>query len=1046
MFLTVVGAAVLAEDELLRCSGQQVVLEAVLPVDMGTTYQWVGPNFTQNGPQTQAVVSNLQTADDGNYRLTATRNGCLSAPDTAVVFVLETPAKPTLFSSTTPANPACAGETVTLSTNGSATAAQYTWQQDGSTNFQTQVPELVLTDATQQLSGLWTVRITADNGCESAVSDPVQVFVAPRPVPSAGADPMMICNGDELQLFASSIPPATSYSWTGPNGFASVQQNPVLPNVTNAAQGSYQVVVTTAAGCSDSTSVTVGSNSAIEITGISDNGSACPDGPETITLSATVFPQDDQNSYTYRWTRNGMLLGVDAGLVIPNATAADNGTYQLIVISPDGCASDPFLYTLAVGQSTPTPAQPQIDGGTPPCAGGDLLLVIPNANYSGVVEYRWETPSDGTLTTDNPSLALTDLEPDDSGNYSVRVSVNGCVSPVSAPVPVTVGTAPTATVASNAPVCSGETIELSVAALAGATYNWSGPNGFTATVAEPTILNAAAALHGGTYTVTVTNSAGCESAPATVSVLVLDTPAAPVLSGSASVCGSNDSLRFAVAADQAGSTYEWQANGTPVALGPDTFLVLANVYPDGAAPSFRVRRFVSGCPSALSNAVVVTINTVPNNSAAAGPDQNICTTGAQLSAAAPSTGSGTWSQTGGPAGAVIANPDAAQTPVNNLQIGTTYTFAWSLSNGTCENYSTDEVAITTLLANSIDGGPDIDTCGVDVVQLQGSLPAVGTGTWTQPAVQELLDVFIAAPNDPQTEVGNFEAGGTYFFFYETESDCGEVRDTVRVFIRADQADAGADIDDCGDGCVPLAANLEFSENGRWRSDDPDLTFDDPTDPFTTVCGLTAGENTVIWELNGGRCGADSYDTLTVTYRLPAEAVDDDFAPVLGETLTFNVLDNDLLSGPVTVTVLTTPERGTLRDDGAGTFTYTAPGDAAGVFTFTYELCSAGCACTEATVRFELTATDNCLPPTLITPNEDGVNDVFLIECLFKNGDFPDNRLTVYNEWGGVVYEAAPYPNDWRGTYQGERLPAGTYFYVFEPGSGRAAISDFLVIQ
>ena len=72
--------------------------------------------------------------------------------------------------------------------------------------------------------------------------------------------------------------------------------------------------------------------------------------------------------------------------------------------------------------------------------------------------------------------------------------------------------------------------------------------------------------------------------------------------------------------------------------------------------------------------------------------------------------------------------------------------------------------------------------------------------------------------------------------------------------------------------------------------------------------------------------------------------------------------------------------------------------------------------------------------------------MFLIECLFKNGDFPDNRLTVYNEWGGVVYEAAPYPNDWRGTYQGERLPAGTYFYVFEPGSGRAAISDFLVIQ
>ena len=1046
VYLTAVGDAVLAEDELIRCSGQQVVLEAVLPVEMGTTYRWVGPNFTQDGPQTQAVVNNLQLADDGNYLLTAVRNGCVSASDTAVIFVLETPAKPTLFSSTTPANPACEGETVTLSTNPAGGAAQYTWQQDGSTSFSTQVPELVLPDAAQALSGLWTVRITAANGCASPVSDPVQVFVAPRPLPAATADPMMICNGDDLQLFATSSPAAISYRWTGPDGFVSVQQNPVLNDLTNAAQGVYQVVVTTAAGCQDSTSVAVGSNSSIEVTGISDDASACPSGPETVTLNATVFPQDDQNNYGYRWTRNGDLLGTDAELVIPNATPANNGTYQLVVVSADGCASDPFPYTLALGEPVPTPAQPQVDAGATPCTGADLLLIVPNANYSGNVTYLWETPGDGTISTDNPSLPLPDLGMDDAGNYTVRVSVNGCVSPVSAPLPLDVAAPPGATASSNAPVCSGATLVLSVVPQPGATYNWSGPDNFTATVAQPQIANADPALHQGTYSVTVINSAGCESAPATINVLVVPTPPTPVLSGPVAVCGSNDSLRFSVATNPPGSSYEWRANGSPIALGPDSFLVVPNVYPDGAMPTFRVLRFVNDCSSAPSNAVTVAINTVPNNSAAAGPDQTVCTTSTQLNATAPSTGTGSWTQTGGPAGAVIANPDAAQTPVNNLVPEATYTFAWSLSNGSCEDYSTDEVRIFAVAANSIDGGPNIDTCGVDAVTLQGQLPAVGVGTWTQPAVQELLDVFIADPNDPQTEVGNFEAGGTYFFFYATDSDCGEVRDTVRVFIRADRADAGADIDDCGDGCVPLAANLEFSENGRWLSPDDDLVFDDPTDPMTTVCQLRVGENTLIWELNGGRCGANSYDTLTVLYRLAAEAVDDSFTLALGTTVEFNVLDNDDFTGAVTVTVVEAPLAGTLRDEGEGNFSYAAPTAEAGVFTFRYELCGTGCACTEATVSFFIEAAATCVPPTLITPNGDGINDVFLIECLLNVADFPDNRLTVYNEWGGVVYQAAPYPNDWRGTYRGDRLPPGTYFYVFEPGGGRAAISNFLVIQ
>ena len=1046
VFVTVVADALLAQDELIRCSGEQLVLEAVLPTGPDVIYQWVGPNFNQTGPQSQVVLFDLAATDDGIYLLSATRNGCASVPDTATVFVLDTPAKPTLFSNSTPTAPVCEGETLTLSTNAISGNAQYTWQLNGGLSYQTQAAELVLADVSPGLGGSWTVRIEADNGCRSPTSDPVQVMVAPRPQLSAGADPTMICNGDDLQLFASSSPPAATYSWTGPNGFASVLADPELTNVTNAAQGDYRVVVTTAAGCTDSTTVTVGSNSAITITSVSDNGSNCPTGPEAVTLTATVFPLDSQNDYTYRWTRNGILVGTEADLLLPEATPADNGTYQLVVVSPAGCASDPFPYNLVIGEPTPTPAQPQPDAGAVPCAGGSLTLILPNANYSGTVEYLWTTPNNGVQTTTDPSLLLANLGAEDAGNYTLRVSVNGCVSPPSAPLVLTVTAQPVAIAGSNAPVCSGEQLQLSVQAQAGATYTWTGPNNFTATVAEPIINNADAALHNGSYEVVLTNAAGCASEPATINVLVLPTPAAPVLTGITSLCGTTDSLHFTVDGGPAGSQYEWRADGSPVELTADTFLVLPNIYNDGASPVFRVVRIVSGCRSLPSNAVTVSINTVPNNNAVAGPDQVICATTATLSATAPSTGTGAWSQTGGPTGAVIANPDAAQTTVNNLQLGAVYTFRWSLSNGACTDYSSDDVTVDIRATNSIDGGPNIDTCGVDAVTLLGQLPAVGVGTWTQPPVQELLGVYIAAPNAPDTEVGNFEPGNTYFFYYGTDSDCGEVRDTVQVFIRADQADAGADIEDCGDGCVPLSANLNFSENGRWLSPDAALTFDDATDPLTTVCNLQVGDNLLVWELNGGRCGAASYDTLVVVYLEAAEAVDDNFVLVIGEPLTFNVLDNDVVRGTTSLRVVEAPASGQLRDDGNGQFTYTASLAAADPVRFVYELCSAACGCSEATVELVTSTSDNCLPPTLITPNGDGVNDLFFIECLFKNGDFPDNQLTIFNEWGGVVFEAAPYTNDWAGTYQGNPLPAGTYFYVFEPGSGRAPISDFLVIQ
>jgi hypothetical protein len=62
-------------------------------------------------------------------------------------------------------------------------------------------------------------------------------------------------------------------------------------------------------------------------------------------------------------------------------------------------------------------------------------------------------------------------------------------------------------------------------------------------------------------------------------------------------------------------------------------------------------------------------------------------------------------------------------------------------------------------------------------------------------------------------------------------------------------------------------------------------------------------------------------------------------------------------------------------------------------------------------------------PNVITPNGDGINDVLLIADAALH---PYNKLIVLNRWGNVLFEAAPYLNN----YSPTELVDGTYFYVY----------------
>jgi len=77
-------------------------------------------------------------------------------------------------------------------------------------------------------------------------------------------------------------------------------------------------------------------------------------------------------------------------------------------------------------------------------------------------------------------------------------------------------------------------------------------------------------------------------------------------------------------------------------------------------------------------------------------------------------------------------------------------------------------------------------------------------------------------------------------------------------------------------------------------------------------------------------------------------------------------------------------------------------------------------------------------PNVFTPNGDRIFDTWEIPGALKN---PGNKLLVFNRWGNLVKEVSGYKNDW----DGGDLPAGTYYYRYEEGSGKPALSGTVTI-
>ena len=162
------------------------------------------------------------------------------------------------------------------------------------------------------------------------------------------------------------------------------------------------------------------------------------------------------------------------------------------------------------------------------CAGVSVSFST-TASGLGPFTYRWrkngvDLSNGGSIS--GVTLATLTIDPvaaGNAGNYDVVVTDGIGQSLTSTAASLTVNATPATPVAgNNGPICIYATLNLTASTIPGATYSWTGPNGFTSSLQNPSILYATSAA-AGSYFVTATIGS-CSSAAAHTDVVVIDPP------------------------------------------------------------------------------------------------------------------------------------------------------------------------------------------------------------------------------------------------------------------------------------------------------------------------------------------------------------------------------------------------------------------------------------------------------------------------------------------------------------------------------------------
>ncbi len=365
---------------------------------------------------------NVSPIADSTYIVNVTDvNGC---SDTASVFVHVVSNPTGIITSSNATNFVCNGSSVTLSVTGGGT---YIWN-DSST-----LDSLVVSPT---INTTYNV-IVEVGGCSDTAYFPITVNSLPTAIISGDNT---ICNGETTTLTALG---GISYVWDTGSLVDSIVVN---PTTTTA----YNVLVTDANGCKNAAISTVTVNS-LPIISISGNTTICNGENTMLTASGAL---------SYSWN----TLETTSSINISPTTGTS--VFEVIGTGINGC-KDSSQITINVN---PNPIA-TIDGSANVCE-GDLLTLT----AAGGSNYIWST---------GDSIAVLNVYPSDTTDYSVIVTLNGCSDTAS--ISVNLIPLPIINAFSDTTVFLGQIATLT--ALSSTLFTWSPNENISCLHCTPAIVN-----------------------------------------------------------------------------------------------------------------------------------------------------------------------------------------------------------------------------------------------------------------------------------------------------------------------------------------------------------------------------------------------------------------------------------------------------------------------------------------------------------------------------------------------------------------------------
>ncbi len=485
----------------------------------------------------------------------------------------------------------CMNETLRLFAHGDSTGATYFWY--GPLGYTAFTQYATRTGLTLADTGIYTVVKTVGTVHDTAK---VRVFLKVLPVVTATST-TPVCSGTSFSLSALPDSATETFSWTGPNGFTSTLEFPVVTPAWVSTGGIYKVV-TSLRGCFDSGTVFAIVDSTPAVPTATSNSPICSQRG-----LLNLFASDATPGVSYNWTGPlGFTSTMRNPSIGPSVITGASGTYTVVVslTGLGGLTCYNNNTTVVVVDSTPT--RPVLGSNSPICSGTALNMTATTSLTP--VLWSWIGPIGYTSILQNPSInpAITA----NTGLYSVTATYVypgiSCTSDT-AVMYNEVDTTPVLPIASsNSPgppsICQGDTLFLySSDSTAGVTFTWTGPDLYTTTVQNPFIAPVTPAATG-QYTITVTVGSCIGASVITVSI----TPTPFITATSNRPCSGTWDTLFLQAISVPGASFIWD--------GPYTFR--SNVNNPFRTPAimeyngiYHVTAYVNGCSSGIINDTVV---------------------------------------------------------------------------------------------------------------------------------------------------------------------------------------------------------------------------------------------------------------------------------------------------------------------------------------------------------------------------------------------------------------------------------------------------------